>query len=77
MKDKQTISSLGAILSDSRKFGKKASSKLNKSKMKVSELESSLILKEADYTLKLQSIVTSKDKEREISSGFVHLFSLS
>ena len=47
IKDKETISSLGALLSDSRKFGKKASSEL-----------------------------ATKDKEREVSIVFVHLFSV-
>ena len=64
-------------MTDIRKFGKKTSSALNKSKMKVSELESSLISKKAEYTLNSQRIVASKDEEREVSSelfAFVLIF---
>ena len=60
---------------DIRRVEKKTSSALNKSKMKVSELESSLISKKAEYTLNSQRIVALKDKEREVGSSFVHLFS--
>ena len=70
MKDRQIILSIGSLLMDIRRVEKKTSSALNKSKMKVSELESSLILKKAEYTLNLQRFVASKDEEREVSSEF-------
>ena len=70
-KDRQNKLTIGSLLTDIRKFGKKTSSALNKSKMKVSELESSLISKKAEYTLNSQRIVASKDEEREVSSIFV------
>ena len=50
MKDRQTIPFSGYLLTDIRRVGKKTASALNKSKMKVSELESSLISKKAEYT---------------------------
>ena len=65
MKDKQAITSLGAIFFDGQKFDKKVSSELNTSKMKVPELESSIPSETFAFTLKLQSIVASKDKEEE------------
>ena len=58
-------------MTDIRKFGKKTSSALIKSNMKVSELESSTISNKAEYTLNSQRIVASKDKEREVSSEFL------
>ena len=75
MKDRQTISSIGSLLTDIWRVGKKTSSALNKSKMKVSELESSLISKKAEYTLNSQRIVALKDEERKVRSKFLHLFS--
>ena len=69
-KDRQKIVTIGSLLTDIRKFGKKTSSALIKSNMKVSELESSLISEKAEYTLSSQRIVASKDEEREVSSEF-------
>ena len=61
---------LGSLLTKNRKFGKKTSSALIKSNMKVSELELSLKLEKAEYTISSERIVVSKDEEREVSSEF-------
>ena len=69
-KDRQKIVTLGSLLTKNRKFGKKTSSALIKSKMKVSELELSLELVKAEYTLRSVRNVVSNNEEREVSSNF-------
>ena len=69
-KDRQTIVTIGSLLTKNRQFGKKTSSALIKSNMKVSELELSPKLEEAEYTISSQMIVASKNEEREVSSDF-------
>ena len=57
-------------MTKNRKFGKKTSSALIKSNMKVLELELSLQLAKAEYTIRSERIVVSNDEEREVSSHF-------
>ena len=69
-KDRQTIMTIGYLLTKDQKFGKKTSSALIKSNMKVSELELSLELAKAEYTIRSERIVVSNDEEREVISDF-------
>ena len=69
-KDRQKIVTIGSLLTKNRKFGKKTSSALIKSNMKVSELELSLQSAKAEYTIRSERIVVSNDEEREVSSDF-------
>ena len=69
-KDRQKIVTIGSLLTKNWKFGKKTSSALIKSNMKVSELELSLQSEKAEYTISSERIVVSKDEEREVSSEF-------
>ena len=61
---------LGSLLTKNPKFGKKTSPALIKSNMQVSELELSLELAKAEYTIRSERIVVSNDEEREVSSDF-------